>query len=183
MKMFIRFFGMSLLLTALQITPANASIIYFAADLSGAKENPSNGSTATGSIFVTLDDILNTLTVHETFSGLTGGSATGAHIHCCAGPTSNASVAVNFTNKGFPLTTSGTYDHTFNLLTDLSASITLASFISGIESGLAYSNIHDAAFPGGEIRGQLARVPEPATLLMFGLGIGMLGLLVRKQAV
>jgi hypothetical protein len=181
MKMFIRVLGIGLFLSMLQAAPANATIINFAAELLGSTENPVNASTATGSIFVTLDDVLDTLTVHETFSGLTGGIASGAHIHCCAGPGVNASVVVNFIGKGFPLAASGTYDHTFNLLTDLSAAITLDAFLNGLENGQAYANIHNTLFPGGEIRGQLARVPEPATLLLFVFGIGLVGFAKRKR--
>ena len=33
---------------------------------------------------------------------------------------------------------------------------------SGLDAGTAYSNIHNATFPGGEIRGNLAAVPEPS---------------------
>ena len=36
-------------------------------------------------------------------------------------------------------------------------------------AGQAYANIHDATYPGGEIEGQLATVPEPGTaaLVLF----------------
>jgi hypothetical protein len=36
-------------------------------------------------------------------------------------------------------------------------------------AGTTYANIHDATFPGGEIRGQLAQTPEPATLTLLGM--------------
>jgi CHRD domain-containing protein len=82
-------------------------------------------------------------------------------------------VAVPFTN--FPNTISGTYTNTFDLtaagtynstfLANSGGTAALAEsvLITGLETGLAYTNIHDAEFPAGEIRGQLAAVPEPTT--------------------
>lgn len=132
------------------------------------------------------------MTVSLNWDGLIGGNPAAAHIHCCTAPGSNIGVAVGFT--GFPATTSGTYDHMFNLL---DASIYTAGFlnnfgggtaagardalIAGLNSGMAYSNIHNAQFPGGEIRANLAAesaVPEPSTALLIGLG--MLGLASRR---
>jgi len=165
--------------TLLAAAPLPASVIVYSATLSGINEVPSNGSTAFGSITVTLNG--NDLTVSETFSGLLGGAASAAHIHCCAIPGTSVGVAVPFT--GFPSATSGTYDHIFDLSqagtyivaflngnggTGASAE---AALIAGLNSGLAYANIHNSIFPGGEIRGQLAAVPEPATWGMTGLAL------------
>ena len=58
-----------------------------------------------------------TLDVDVTFSGLTGGAATAAHIHCCASTTGNSGVALPF--SGFPSATSGNYVNSFDLTTDL----------------------------------------------------------------
>jgi hypothetical protein len=45
-------------------------------------------------------------------------------------------------------------------------------------------NVHDANFPGGEIRGQLLLVPEPSTIGLLGLGLGSLALQAfRKRAI
>jgi hypothetical protein len=165
--------------------PANANLIEFQATLLGVNEVPPNASPATGFIDVVLNDVTDALSVHETFSGLTA-AASAAHIHCCAAPGSTASVVLPFSGgNGFPTgVTGGTYDHVFNLTTDLSG-ISVSSFITNLEAGLAYANIHDANFPSGEIRGQLGAVPGPiAGAGLPGLilaGGGLLGWWRRRQ--
>ncbi|MDQ3686119.1 MAG: CHRD domain-containing protein, partial [Acidobacteriota bacterium] len=46
-----------------------------------------------------------------------------------------------------------------------------AVFLAGLQGGQTYFNIHSNAFPGGEIRGQLQPVPEPATMILVGTGL------------
>lgn len=171
------------LAVALFAAPRAKGDAVFEATLLGSNEVPPTGSTAIGVVTVTL--IGDGLTVHESFTGLTR-SAAAAHIHCCSGPGINAAVAVPFT--GFPAATSGTYNQTFDLtlagtynatfITDNGGTAASAesALIAGLFAGDAYANIHDAVFPGGEIRGQLALVtPEPGSLLL--LATGLLGLL------
>jgi hypothetical protein len=123
----------------------------------------------------------NLLSVHETFTGLVGGAASAAHIHCCGVPGVNEPVAVPFT--GFPGATSGTYDASFDLTltaTYTSAFVTASggtaadaesALIPALFAGQTYANIHDSDFPGGEIRGQLIQqTPEPGTLMLLGMG-------------
>jgi hypothetical protein len=90
---------------------------------------------------------------------------------------------------GFPLgVSSGTYDGVFNLA---AASSWNPSFINAhggtpagaeafvaaaLADGRAYLNIHTSVVPGGEIRGFLVPVPEPAlTSVVAGLGLCGLG--------
>ena len=139
--------------------PARATLITFTANLTGAQQVPVNASTATGLGTVVLDDVADTITVNLSWSGLIGGTATAAHIHGPGAPGVNAPVLFPF--SGVPAATSGSIpQQTF--------AITPAQ-ITDLEAGLYYMNIHDAQFPGGEIRGQL--VPEPGTLALVAAGV------------
>ena len=162
----------SLALTAL---PAAASLVSFTtAHLDGASEAPPNGSTAFGNALVTLDDTAFTVAVHVVFSGLTQ-PATAAHIHCCTAIPFTGAIGVFQGFPGFPSATAGTYDNVFTL-----TSARFTTLFTGIEQGRAYVNIHDATFPGGEIRGFLV-VPEPGTLALVLAGFGLAGATTRRR--
>jgi CHRD domain/PEP-CTERM motif len=169
-------------------TPAGAATVY-GATLLGANENPAVVSPATGSSFLSLNgDILS---VRIIFQGLTTPLADG-HIHCCAGPTANTGVAIGF--GGLPLgSTSGTYFNTFNLsnasvyraafltASGGTAALAKARLLSAFDNKLAYVNVHSQRFPGGEIRGQVGAIPEPATWSMMISGFGLAGVALRRR--
>ena len=163
-----------------------ADSLVFVASLSGPNESPANASPGVGFTTVTYDTVAHTLHVQISFSGLTAGT-TASHIHSATAVpfTGTAGVATTVpTFAGFPLgVTSGSYDNTLDL-TNLSsynpafvtanggtAATAEAALIAGISTGRAYLNIHTTNFPAGEIRGFLAPVPEPATMLLLGTGL------------
>jgi hypothetical protein len=175
---------------------ANATIILYQATLTGPAEAPPNASPGTGIGFVTIDDVANTMHVVAAFGGLISPTIA-SHIHCCTTApltgTANVATAVP-TFPGFPLgVTTGAYDMTFDLLsltTYNPAFVTAnggtavsarAVLLAGLASQSSYLNIHTIAFPGGEIRGFLTAVPEPATWAMLVLGFGGIGAAMRRR--
>lgn len=162
---------------------AKADNLVFGTILTGSQEVPPTGSAGTGSAQVSFDTVTHLLTVRVSFSGL-GTGTVASHIHCCAPPGVNAMVATAVpTFPGFPLgVTVGSYLNTFDMTLASSynpAFITAhggtvagaeAAFIAGLISGQTYLNVHTSQFTGGEIRGQLQAVPEPATLLLLTTG-------------
>lgn len=169
-------------------TPAYADTITYSAVLLGSNEVPPTGSPGTG--FGTFILNGNLLTINESFSGLTA-PASAAHIHCCGPVGVNEIVAVPF--SPFPNTTSGTFMATVDLtlaatynapfITQEGGTVALAEagLIAALNSGNTYANIHDAKFPGGEIRGQIEVTPEPSSLLLLGTGLLATVQVVRRR--
>ena len=175
-----RRFGMLLTLAAsMTCFQANAATI-FNINLTGAGEVPPVTTPATASSTVTLSTDQTMLTVNTSFTGLLAG-VTGAHIHCCVLPGTNAPVVLNFIPAGFPTgVTSGTFNHTFTLATDLTG-ITATTFVASLLGGQTYENIHTTLNPGGEIRAQLpAVIPEPSTFVLMGAGV--MALFLRRKS-
>lgn len=113
--------------------------ITFKAILNGANESTPNASIATGSATLTLNTTTKffTITIVHTITAATNG-----HIHKGAIGVSGSPV-FPFASFSSPITyTSIALD---------------ASQETDLNAGLYYVNIHSAAFPGGEIRGQLIK--------------------------
>jgi hypothetical protein len=114
--------------------------------LTGGQEVPATPSTATGKMEAFYNKITKTLSYTLTWSGIQGGTITGMHIHGPSDPGFNAAVLQSF--SGYKTTPSGTYNGT--LVAD-----GVAVKEEDILGGKMYVNIHNATYPGGEIRGQI----------------------------
>jgi hypothetical protein len=144
--------------------------LLFEAKLDGPQD--STLSTATGFGSVVLNDVLDTVTVDLSWSGLVGGPADAAHVHCCALP--GVAGPVLFPLAGIPIVTSG-------MMPEQIFTITPAQ-VAQLEAGLMYMDIHDTTFPGGEIRGQLlAATPEPASIGFIVPGLACLAFALCRQ--
>jgi hypothetical protein len=177
------------------IPQAQAAPIVFRADLLGANEVPPVATTGTGTGIVTFDPIAHTMRVQIEFEDLVSPS-TNAHIHAPRNPaTGLGGVATTVpTFPGFPAgVLEGSYDETFDTLslatynpvfvtnnggTAASAEAALLGFLL---DGLAYLNVHSERFEGGEIRGDLLKVPEPASLGLLMLGFGVAGMSLARR--
>lgn len=112
------------------------------ATLDGKSEVPPNASAGTGTADIDYDPASKKLSWKVTYSGLSG-PATMAHFHGPAEAGKNAGVAVPIPNAAAsPVEGSAT-------LTDAQAADLMA--------GKYYVNIHTAANPAGEIRGQVTK--------------------------
>jgi CHRD domain len=129
--------------------PTYAAATSYKASLDGKSEVPPTTSSGTGTATVTYDPSTKMVTWQGNFSGLSG-PATAAHIHGPAEAGKNAGVIVPLSQKDVPFTSPFTGSAT--LADDKAAALEAA-----LSGGLAYVNIHTAANPGGEVRGQLAK--------------------------
>lgn len=120
--------------------PAGAETLVMKADLKGATEVPANTTAGTGSVTASFDTTTKTLTWTGTYAGLTG-PATAAHFHGPAEVGKNAGVMVP-SPAALPIQGSA-------VLTDAQ--------VQALTGGMMYFNVHTAANPGGEIRGQVTK--------------------------
>jgi hypothetical protein len=125
----------------LMLTAAHAEVVTLKASLSGKNEAPPSNSTASGTAEAALDTATKELTYTVTFSGLSG-PVVGAHFHGPSEAGKNAGIVLPFKMLESPI--KGTATLTASQTADLLA-------------GKWYANIHTAANPGGEIRGQMKR--------------------------
>lgn len=168
-------------LTIMAVPSAQAGPVLFQSLLNGAQAG--TDSTAFGVAIASYDPATNLIDVTIFINGVTladlvdvdtPGPATPAHIHRGALGVSGG-IIVDFgpksgwveQNGGIALVVSG-----INLFDDGSP---IGGYIAGDEdlllAGDTYINIHTLDYLGGEIRGQLIPIPEPATIALLGAGL------------
>jgi len=126
-------------------SPAHAERIRLSANLDGVSEVPPVESPATATATVWLDKDTGTVTWDVYWSGLSG-PPTAAHFHGPASKTNRADVQIDLGGNGFVSPFRGSA-----ALNEEQADQLL--------SGKWYINMHTAAHPDGEIRGQILRQP------------------------
>lgn len=118
---------------------SSSMLVPVKAQLDAKQEVPPNGSPATGMLEGNFNKATSLLTWKVTYQGLSG-PASMAHFHGPAPMGQNAGIVVPFANARSPIEGSAT-------LTPAQAADLMA--------GKWYVNVHTAANPGGEIRGQV----------------------------
>ncbi len=126
-------------------TPGYAAAATFKADLKGSSEVPPNQTAGSGTVTMTFDPATKKLSWTGNYSGTTG-PVTAAHIHGPAEAGKNAGVVLWLSTKGAPFPSPFQGSAT---LTDAQA--------ADLMGGRYYVNVHTAANPGGELRGQLVK--------------------------
>jgi hypothetical protein len=114
------------------------------ATLNSGSEVPSNATTGSGTLTGTYDASTYIITYKITWTGITG-VPTGMHFHGPAIVGQSAGVEVGIT--GFTSATAGSYSGSATFTPSQGTDLT---------EGKMYVNIHTAAYPNGEIRGQLS---------------------------
>ncbi len=120
---------------------AQAETVAFNAALSGATEVPAKTTSGKGTASASLDTATKVLTYGAEYTGLSG-PATAAHFHGPAEPGANAGVVLPFPTPTSPIQGTAT-------LTDPQ--------VADLMAGKWYANVHTAANPAGEVRGQMVR--------------------------
>jgi hypothetical protein len=129
------------LVMSLAAAPAMAESVSFKATLTGAEEVPATTTKGTGMVDATFDSTSKKLTWKGTYTGLSG-TATAAHFHGPADMGKNAAVAVPAPAAASPFEGSA-------VISDAQAADLMADKM--------YFNVHTAANPTGEIRGQVMK--------------------------
>ncbi|MEO7482850.1 MAG: CHRD domain-containing protein, partial [Ferruginibacter sp.] len=128
---------------------------YLYAVLEGTQEVPANASTATGVVIVKYNSSTRLLELWGDYDGLAA-AATASHIHSPAAAGINAGVL-------FPINITGGTTGTLTL----NATLTPTQETDLLAANM-YVNVHNATFPGGEIRGQLLESTNAQTVFFSG---------------
>jgi hypothetical protein len=149
--------------------PAQAVVHQFVATLLGTNEVSGGDPDGSGTAYVEIDTVTGVFSWEIETSNID--PITMAHIHQGVAGT-NGPVRVDFMGMLMGSTTNATW----------AALITPDTTMVGT-SGF-YVNLHNAAHPGGAIRGQLEfvqTIPEPGTWALMALGLGAVGVVARRR--
>jgi predicted heme/steroid binding protein len=143
--------------TACTFTAAEEFVFF--ANLSGLNEVPANDSPAIGFFTGVFDDTNDSFSFSWLITDNLVGtpSSPGAHIHF-APAGSNGPIVFGFASAAWDLSGSAVWE-------DMSQ-----ESIDRLFAGDLYANFHTTAFPGGEVRGQIALVPAPGALGLAACG-------------
>lgn len=134
--------GAAAALTLFAAGAANAATEHFTAALRGSEETPPNTTAGTGKVDATLNTSTKAFSYTVDYSGLTG-PAVAAHFHRgAAGAAGPPVVPVPKDALASPMKGKATLT---------------ADQVKDLEAGQWYFNIHTAANPGGEVRGQVTK--------------------------
>ncbi len=166
---------------------AGAMTVTYTVNMNGANEVPPNASPAVGSGQFTIDDTAGTISFASAAFALSG-PVSGYHIHGLAPAGATAGVVIglaaiaDFTGPVVIGSVAVPFSYAAVTMTPKAIGVPLATSINATP-WLFYVNLHTTpTYGGGEIRGQLAPVPEPATFGMLALGLAGIGFAVRRRA-
>ena len=162
---------------------AMATVKTYSFNLDGSQQVPANPSSAVGSAQIMVDDVADTISFAVVAFNL-GSAFTASHIHAAPAGSNGGVVfdlAANSDSMG-PVTIGPVVVPASWSLAGVgkAAGGTLADDINA-KPWNYYVNLHTALNPSGEIRGQLAPVPEGGTLAMMVAGLGVVGMLTKRR--
>ena len=178
---------------------AQATLHVFTANLNAAQEvqTPAVVSSAAGSFNAIYDDVANVFT----FMSLVGqglrpevspgvpSNISGLHIHgvgATGGPAgSNSGIALGLDHTAV-VRTGNAFFFAATGQGGLPVGADSQQTFSDIEeghllAGRSYVNLHTDLYGSGEIRGQIAAVPEPSTYALMLAGLGLVGLATARR--
>ena len=155
----LRFCLLAGALSVLALASARAQIVEFRAVINAAQETTGSTSPATGTAVLLYDVTANTFDLSVTVNDFAN-TITASHIHEGAAGVAGA-VVTGLGGEAVYIRTGTTVRAMFTGVPHLGTPLVL------LQNG-AYINLHSAAFPGGEVRGQLIAQPKRLTAVLTG---------------
>lgn len=160
---------MAMLTLVFGALPVSAEELSAEAFLDGLQMVPPNASPAFGSLVATLDDQTGAFTITTgSYQDLLGGAA---NAQLRSGAAGDAGTFLFNLTLDTPGAATGTYS---------GGGVLTAPQIVDMIAGNTFVRISSSVFPGGELRGQIAIVPEPASIAMLAAGMVALVAIARR---